>query len=72
MGSLSLTIATDHFLGETGEINKLVIVRVDIEILNPRSKMIHKLTQGSGRDGPVVYGLFTIELGTDGRDSLVG
>ena len=58
-----LTIPACHFLGEEGEVNTLIIIGVDVEVLDARAGVIHKLTQGPRRDRPVVCGQILLEFG---------
>ena len=58
-----LTARVRHFLGEEGEVNTLIIIGVDVEVFDAGAGVVHKLTQCSGRNRPVVCSQILFEFG---------
>lgn len=56
-----------NLFGVAGKVDRLVIIRMDIKILNTRAKMVHQLSQSSRAHGPMVGCLFRIEDCMDRR-----
>lgn len=66
---MGLTVAVGSLLSEASEIHDFFF-GMNIQVVDARAKVIHKLSQSSGRGGPIVHGLSIVEFSMHWRADL--